>query len=261
MGASNQEQKAQNGNGRLKGGRNSHGKVNQKPNCRIVVKWKKRVARGGGKTYQVGITVAGISKNVAVGHPISRWTDDLESGKESEMEHSFKTGFRERCFLSTLGPRPHGRALKTKGVFIALMLCVLSFSCGCARKSYIKGNGDSGQFILQRAIALGGRPVLTNGLPGVPGDWEYIQDNGGIVVMLPMSSFAATDIFLRSAFGPPSNKIGWTLRDIGVAILLQRVGTNTQVGVLKGMSEEKLGRMLKETGETIEKNVELQKKR
>ena len=131
----------------------------------------------------------------------------------------------------------------------------LALLCGCSSEHYIQGRGDAGQFILQHAIAYGGRPIATNGLPAIGGDWRYVQDEFGVGVLLPISEYSAVDAYLRSAFGPPSNSAGWSVRDFGVAIYLQRADTNTEVGIFPPMSDEKQARMWQKIDEMVRKNT------
>ena len=102
---------------------------------------------------------------------------------------------------------------------------------GCGRPHYIQGHGDAGQFMLQRAVAFGGRPAATNGLPVLGGEWRYIQDESGVGLLLPASRYNEVESFLTSAFGRRSNTAGWAVRDIGAAIYLQSDGSNTLVGI------------------------------
>ena len=114
---------------------------------------------------------------------------------------------------------------------IALVAAVI---VGCAITpvaSYKPGSGDVGPFILQQALAYGGRPVTTNDLPAIRGKWSFIQDEYGVGLRLPASSFADVQAFLRRAFGPPSSHAGWALRDVGVAIFLIQHEDETLVGI------------------------------
>jgi len=116
-------------------------------------------------------------------------------------------------------------------IFTSLAVCGLAFLCGCSGEHYVRGRGDAGQFILQHALIYGGRPVTTNGLPTIGDDWQYVQDEFGVGVLLPASQYQPVQDFLRVAFGPPSNSAGWAVRDFGVAIMVQKESSNTVVGV------------------------------
>jgi len=107
----------------------------------------------------------------------------------------------------------------------------LGLVLGCTHAHYTTGHGDAGQFMLQHAVAYGGRPLSTNGLPPLAGDWSYIEDKHGVGVLFPLSRYTEVQAFLASAFGPQPNKAGWGVRDIGAAIYLQTNGVNTLVGV------------------------------
>ncbi len=136
-----------------------------------------------------------------------------------------------------------------------LALCGLALFCGCGSKHYIQGRGEAGQFILHQALVYGGRPATTNGLPPIGGDWQYLQDEFGVGMLLPDSQYQPVQDFLRAAFGPPSNSAGWAARDLGVAIMVHKEGTHTVIGVYPPMSEEKMIRAARKMTETIEKNT------
>ena len=110
-------------------------------------------------------------------------------------------------------------------------VCCSALLVGCAGHHYVTGHGDAGQFMLRHAIAYGARPVTTNGLPALDGDWQYIEDKHGVGLVFPLSRYAEVESFLTSAFGPRSGKPGWGVRDVGAAIYLQKTGVETQVGI------------------------------
>jgi hypothetical protein len=141
-------------------------------------------------------------------------------------------------------------------VFTSLVVCGLALHCGCSSEHYVQGRGDAGPFILQHALAYGGRPVTTNGLPAIGGDWQYVQDEFGVGILLPASQYQSVQDFLRAAFGPPSNSAGWTVRDFGVAIMVQRESSNTVIGVYPPMSDEKMAQAARKMTETIKKNTQ-----
>jgi len=140
-------------------------------------------------------------------------------------------------------------------VFTSLIVCGVAFLCGCSHVHYVQGSGDAGQFLLQRAIAYGGRPIATNGLASISGDWRYVQDEFGVAVLFPVSQYSDVDAYLRSAFGTPSSQAGWSVRDVGVAIYLQRVDTHTEVGIFPPMSDEQMARAAKKMDEMVKKNT------
>jgi hypothetical protein len=112
-----------------------------------------------------------------------------------------------------------------------IFICCLAALVGCTRAHYITGHGDAGAFMLQHAVAYGGRPVTTNGLPTLSGGWKYIQDEHGVGLVFPASRYAEVESFFTAAFGPRSGNPGWAVRDVGVAIYLQQSGSNTLVGI------------------------------
>jgi hypothetical protein len=131
----------------------------------------------------------------------------------------------------------------------------LALICGCTSKHYVRGQGDAGPFILQHALAYGGRPTTTNGLPAIGGDWQFIQDEYGVGIRLPASQFQSAENFVRAAFGPPSNSAGWSVRDFGVTILVQKAGDHTFVGIHPPVSDEKMAKGMREMTQEIEKNT------
>jgi hypothetical protein len=143
----------------------------------------------------------------------------------------------------------------TMRIFASLIICSSLFLFGCSSERFTQGRGDAGQFILQHAIAYGGHPIATNNLPVVGGDWQYVQDEFGLGVQFPATQFEAVQSFLHSAFGPPSNSAGWAVRDFGVAIYLEMVGSNTVVSVHPPMSDEQQARMWQRISDTIQKNT------
>jgi hypothetical protein len=140
-------------------------------------------------------------------------------------------------------------------IFIYLALFGVAFLCGCSSARYVQGQGEAGRFILQQAVAYGGHPVATNGLPKIGTDWQYIRDEFGVGVLLPASEYQSVLDFVRAAFGSPSNSAGWAARDFGVAIMVQKEASNTVVGVYPPMSDEKMGRATQKLTEIIEKNT------
>ena len=140
-------------------------------------------------------------------------------------------------------------------ILASSLIIGLALICGCTSKHYVAGHGDAGQFILQHAIAYGGHPVSTNSLPAVGGDWQFIQDEYGVGILLPASQFQSVQDFVRAAFGPPSNSAGWSVRDFGVAIMVQKADSNTLVSIYSPMSDEKMAQGLREMTQDIEKGT------
>ena len=116
-------------------------------------------------------------------------------------------------------------------VTTSLFVCCLGLVLGCRHARYVEGHGDAGQFMLQRAIAYGARPVATNGLPVLGREWRYIQDEHGLGLLFPGSRYAEVQAFLTSVFGSQPNTAGWGVRQIGAAIYLQTNSASTLVGV------------------------------
>jgi hypothetical protein len=140
-----------------------------------------------------------------------------------------------------------------------LIACILLL-CGCSREHYTHGRGDAGQFFLQKALAYGAHPVATNGLPAIAGDWLFVQDEFGVLVQLPAAQFSVADTFLRRTFGPPSSQAGWAVRDVGVAVYLEREGNHTLISVHPPMSDEQMARAARKITEIVKKNTEDLKK-
>jgi hypothetical protein len=62
---------------------------------------------------------------------------------------------------------------------VLLTAIALLLICGCAgdkEMRFTKGTGDMGQFVMQQALKRGARPVATNSLPALRGDWSYSED-------------------------------------------------------------------------------------
>ena len=131
----------------------------------------------------------------------------------------------------------------------SLVVVGLLLVCGCARETgekemqFTKGTGDMGQFIIQQALKRDARPVSTNGLPVVAGDWSYSEDQYGVVVHLSRERFSEVEAFLQQAFGTPAQaatdttdggKLGWySPKAIGVALQFGYDAERTQVIVLR----------------------------
>lgn len=108
---------------------------------------------------------------------------------------------------------------------------------------FTKGTGDMGQFVMQQALKRGARPVATNSLPVVGGEWRYSEDQHGVVLHLSRERFPEVQAFLLQAFGPPAQeatdtteggKLGWySPKTIGVALQFGYDPERTQVIVLR----------------------------
>jgi|GEM_PF-1837118 len=134
-------------------------------------------------------------------------------------------------------------------VFIGLVTL-----CGCSTgKQYVRGNGDVGEFILQKAIMFGGHPIATNGLPRIQGRWKYIQDEYGVGILLSPWQDQPVNDFVHAAFGPRSNSAGWSARDFGVAIMVSKTDSNLSVGIYPSMSYKRMGHALGEMPQDVDK--------
>jgi hypothetical protein len=139
------------------------------------------------------------------------------------------------------------------GIFA--LLCFSGLIVGCSRDGYVRGRGDIRQFIMGRALTFGGRPIATNALPPISGEWEYGEDEFGVGFRLPLSSFGQVESFLTTAFGPQSNGPGWRALDVGVGIYLLKDSGNTLFSIHPPMSDEKAARMWNKIADVIEQNT------
>lgn len=98
---------------------------------------------------------------------------------------------------------------------ISFIIGLVAICCGCATDGYKSGRGDAGQFILKKAVAFGGLPVSTNGLPVVSDRWTSSEDQFGVDIRMMPEQYLAVVAFLRQAFGQP--KFGPTVSEDGKA--------------------------------------------
>ena len=146
----------------------------------------------------------------------------------------------------------------------SLAVVALLLVCGCAGEKemhFTKGTGDMGQFVMQQALKRGARPVATNGLPVVGGDWSYSEDQYGVVLHLPREQFSEVEAFLQQAFGAPAQeatdttdggKLGWySPKTIGVALQFGYDSNLTQVTVLRPQPASEI---IKRIPEAIERS-------
>ena len=111
---------------------------------------------------------------------------------------------------------------------LSLFVICVGLLLGCGKPAWRSGHGDAGNYILQHAIAYGGRPVSTNGLPALRGKWQYAEDEYGICVLFPAARYAEVESFHTAAFGPKPRNPGWGAGDIGAAIFLINDGHHYQ---------------------------------
>lgn len=122
--------------------------------------------------------------------------------------------------------------------------------CSCAHRDeprFSVGTGDAGQFILSQAVARGGHPITTNGLPAIRGAWRYSEDQYGAMIRMSRQDYEAVEALLRQAFGPPKfgptdtidgGKLGgYRLTPKGGGIQFGYDGEGTQVTILRPLSQ------------------------
>ncbi len=161
---------------------------------------------------------------------------------------------------------PEVNNFKSSRLRFSFLVILIGLLCGCVHEHFTKGRGDVGQFILRKGIDLGGRPKSTNGLPIVQDRWQFVEDEFGVLVDIPVSQSLALETFLRSTFGAPSHETGnftlWNVQDVGVAIYFERLTPDgkTSLSIHPQMSDEKRGRMFQKMTKTVEKNTRSWKK-
>jgi hypothetical protein len=101
------------------------------------------------------------------------------------------------------GADKHGRweaskIMRKLGSFLVFGVALIS---GCGGKHYVRGHGDVGQFIFQHAIAYGGRPVATNGLPSIGGDGSLFRMNMASAFCFRLRSFSVSRILCAPHLG------------------------------------------------------------
>ena len=69
-----------------------------------------------------------------------------------------------------------------------------------------RSSGDAARFILDKAMALGARPIETTNLPTIRGQWRYLEDRGFVVLRLPSEGSLELQSFLFQAFGQPAEQ-------------------------------------------------------
>ena len=148
-------------------------------------------------------------------------------------------------------------------ILTPLIVASCALLCGCARDEmrFTKGTGDMGRFVIQQSLKLGARPVATNGLPSIQGEWRCFEDQYGVVLQLPRERFSEVQAFLRQAFGPPAHepsettdggKLGWyAAKTIGVGLQFGHDRARTQVIVIR---PQPLGEILKRLPEASERS-------
>lgn len=152
--------------------------------------------------------------------------------------------------------------MRDLSILVAVSITFLC-SCGSRDQMHFKpGSGDAGQFILLQAVARGGQPITTNGLPTITGAWRFSEDQYGVVVRMSRDNYEAIEKLLRKAFGEPrfgpsdttdGGKLGgYRLTPKGGAIQFGYNADRTQVTVLRQLTQQEfadgLSRAMKELG-------------
>lgn len=120
------------------------------------------------------------------------------------MRHRASTQFWR--FYGQLPVTIQKLADKNFAALITFILVALTMLCSCAHRDeprFSAGTGDAGEFILRQAVARGGQPITTNGLPAITGFWRYSEDQYGVMIRLSRHDYDAVEAMLRQPFGPP----------------------------------------------------------
>jgi hypothetical protein len=94
-------------------------------------------------------------------------------------------------------------------IHISILIFATALCGGCLLPEgpyahYKSGQGDAGEFILQRAALLGIAPAMTNGLPQITGHWSYRDDDQGVGIRMSQEQCQLVEDFLRQSFGQPT---------------------------------------------------------
>jgi hypothetical protein len=148
-------------------------------------------------------------------------------------------------------------------ILTPLIAVGLALLCGCTSGGmrFTKGTGDVGRFIMQQALQRGARPVATNGLPVISGDWSYSEDQYGVVLHLPRERFSEVGAFLRKAFGTPAHEPGETI-DGGMLgwYAAKTIGVGLQFGYDRDCTEvivirpQPMGEIIKRIPEAVKRS-------
>lgn len=147
-----------------------------------------------------------------------------------------------------------------------LKLLFLAALCFCAHAEeemrFTKGQGDMGQFIIKKAVQCGARTVSTNDLPALKGEWNYSEDQYGVVLHLGRERFDEVLAFLRNSFGPPAHeptdltdggKMGWySAKAIGIGLQVSHNEDRTQVIILRPQKGSEMFKRAAEVAKTKE---------
>jgi hypothetical protein len=109
----------------------------------------------------------------------------------------------------TRGTEPNTGNVSVGAKATAALMTLVVFLFGCSKSDsgspdFQKGSGDITAFVLQSAVSFGARPVKTNGLPKMEGEWQYKKEQEGIQIYVVGDKFNEVQGLLREAFGPPT---------------------------------------------------------
>lgn len=125
-----------------------------------------------------------------------------------------------------------------------LLICL----CGCAHDQYGRGNyepgqGDAGQFIIQKTVEYCNVSAPTNALPRIGGLWRFSELEDDVLVIMERHRYPAVAAMLQSAFGEPSfgpedtvdghQLGGYRLTSSGGGIMFTSTDDNTEVLVIR----------------------------
>jgi hypothetical protein len=139
-----------------------------------------------------------------------------------------------------------------------IVLGVLGLRSSCkqqSRPTFRPGTGDLGQFILAEVVKRGGRPASARGLPAIAKQWQYSEDEAGVIIRTAIGHYPAIERFLQQAFGRPSipptvttdgGLLGvYGVKAVGVGIQFGHDTKEAQVIVVRPISQEELAEGLK----------------
>jgi hypothetical protein len=96
---------------------------------------------------------------------------------------------------------------------IICSLAMIFFQVGCAHNHLsrgangvplVRGQGDVGRFIFEKAIQCDCAPIKTNPPPLTLDQWYYREEKKGILIAMRKNSFPEIVAFLDETFGPPT---------------------------------------------------------
>ncbi len=142
---------------------------------------------------------------------------------------------------------------------LTVLFFILLGSCATSHHMQFKaGSGDAGLFILQRATACGGKPIIAEDMPVIAGPWRFSEDQYGVVIRLPREDYEAVEQLLFQAFGEPTlptsettdGKFGcYELTPQGGGIQFGYDAQGTEVVVLREVTEREMEESVGRVGE------------